>query len=113
MSDEKKNNYQDLEDAINYGVERDKLSIPRITFWSVFGIAVFIVLVVGVSSLYHSNKFIFQESISTQYDFNEINKLRAASQERLNSAGILDEEEGVYHIPIEEAFNIYLNETEN
>lgn len=110
---EKNNTDHELNDSIDYGVMKDNLNNGRIIFWSLLGIVVLVVMILGVNSLYHYNKFLVMESSSTQQEFREIQKLRNVANDRLNSAGVVDLENNKFHIPIEEAISIYLNETEN
>lgn len=110
---EKEQYDNEYDDSIEYGVMRDKLDNGRFVFWSLLGIGILVVMILAVSSLYHYNKFLVQESSATQQEFREIKMLKDRANHQLNTAGVKDAENDVYHIPIEDAISIYLNETEN
>ncbi len=112
MSEKPENNYSEFDDSVDYGVMRDKLNLNKITFWSVFTIIVVVVMIVGVSSYYSFNKFQALQSAAISSEFREISNLRSTANERLNSSGVLESNEERFHIPIEDAISIYLNEAE-
>ena len=103
----------ELNESIDYGVMRDKLDNSKFVFWSVLGIVILVITVIGVNSLYHYNKFLVQEKMSTAQEFREIKTIKDNAATRLNTAGVVDAENNIYHIPIEDAISLYLNEVEN
>ncbi|MEX0686642.1 MAG: hypothetical protein WD267_13535 [Balneolales bacterium] len=104
--------FTEFDEAADYGVMYDKLNVKNITFWTLMGLGVLIVVIVGVIALYNFNKFQFQEAASMQSEFRDYAQVRADRQVHLDSAGIIDEEAGVYHIPIDSAMDLIINESE-
>lgn len=98
------------EEYLSYGVMHDKHNIKNLTFWSVLGIVIFGVLLVGIFYMYHSNKLIFTEEASVRSEHQEVARMKQQAQERLTSFGVIDEEEGIYHIPIDSAITLYIDE---
>ena len=91
--------------AVSYGDEEEGLSYAPLIKWSVIGIATVVVLVVGLiffSQFSFTNALRTVSESSTHY---EIVKLNEEAEATLNSFGVVDLEEGVYHIPIDEAIN--------
>lgn len=101
---------ESLESDIDHGVKSDSVYMRRVLFWVIFGIIVFVVVLYGVYQMYVTNKFFFQERAGTAVEFREVNELNRQAQQQLQSAGELDGEEGIYHIPIDSAINIYVRE---
>ncbi len=98
------------ESDVSYGVMHDTLNIKNLTFWSVLGIVIFGILLVGAFFMYHSNKMTFTEEASVRSEHRYVQQKKQSSQERLNSFGVVDEEQGIYHIPIDSAITLYLDE---
>lgn len=92
--------------SIEHGVMEDKPNYKRLVFWSLFGIVIFVVFLISLMGMYDYNNFMFSQQVSEQSTFTQINELRAEDQERLSSFGVVDEEQGVYHIPIDSAIKI-------
>lgn len=102
------NQYNISESDLEIRAMDDKLNIKRITFWAVLGIVIFAVLLGGVYFLYNYNKFVTTQEASMGSEHEQITRMKQESQEHLNSFGVIDEEEGRYHIPVDSAMTIYL-----
>lgn len=98
------------ESDLSYGVMHDTHNIKNLTFWSVLGIVIFGVLLVGVFFMFQSNKMLFTEEASVRSEHQHVNRMKQQAEERLNSFGVIDEEQGIYHIPIDSAITLYLDE---
>ncbi len=89
--------------AVTHGVNDDTMDYGKIFFWSGLGIVAVIVFVVA---LMFFAQFSFTNALrnaSESSTYMEITKLRADQNEQLNSFGVVDLEDGVYHIPIDDA----------
>ena len=89
--------------AVNHGVNDDTIDYGKLFFWSGIGIVTVIVFVVALMyfAQFSFNNALMNASVSSTYM--EITKLKADQNEQLNSFGVVDLEDGVYHIPIDEA----------
>ncbi|MEX0772880.1 MAG: hypothetical protein WEB89_08700 [Balneolales bacterium] len=101
-----------FDEAVSYGAMYDKLNIKNIVFWTVLGISVLLIVVMGVISLYKYNKFRFQESASIESEFPNYQRMRVAEDVQLNTYGVVDEESGIYHIPVDSAMTLIINDNE-
>ncbi|MEX0928744.1 MAG: hypothetical protein WD266_06815 [Balneolales bacterium] len=101
-----------FDEAADHGAMYDKLNIRNISFWTVLGLSVLVVVISGVIALYNYNKFRFQESASIQSEFAEFQEIRVNNLARLNTHGIVDQQEGIYHISIDSAITLMLEENE-
>jgi hypothetical protein len=103
----------DFNEALNMGVMPDKLNLKYITFWSVIGIATVIILIVIAAELF--SYFYFKRSfdVSVASEYAQITRLKTQASERLGSFGVIDDEAGKYHIPIDSAFTLILDEYNN
>jgi hypothetical protein len=101
---------KDFAEALGQGVMPDKLNLKYITFWSVIGVITVIVLIVIAAELfsYFYFKRSFEASVASEYA--EITRLRTQAADRLGSFGVIDDEAGKYHIPVDSAFTLIIDE---
>lgn len=104
---------KDFTDAVNQGVMPDKLNLKYITFWSIIGVASVIILIVIAAELF--SYFYFKRSfdVSVASEYAEITRLKSQASDRLGSFGVIDDEAGKYHIPVDSAFTLILDEYSN
>ncbi len=91
--------------AVSHGVNDDAMDFGKLFFWSGLGIVTVIVFVVGLIFFAQFSFFNAQKTVSENSSYLEITEMRATQNEQLNSFGVVDLEDGVYHIPIDEAIN--------
>lgn len=104
--------FTEFDEAASYGAMYDKLNIKNITFWSLLGIGVLLIVVFGVIALFNFNKFQFQETVSIRSEFPDFQRMQVAQNARLHTYGIIDEEAGIYHIPVDSAITLIIHENE-
>ena len=114
MAEEKETppKYTEFDESADYGVMYDKINVKSLAFWTLMGIGILVIVVMGVIALYNYNKFQFQESLSVQSEFQDFERFRANQQAHLNTYGVIDEEAEIYHIPIDSAMDLIVNESE-
>lgn len=91
--------------AVTHGVNDDDMDYGTLFFWSGLGIVTVIVFVVGLIFFAQFSFLNAQRTVSENSSYTEITEMRASQTEQLNSFGVVDLEDGVYHIPIDEAIN--------
>lgn len=91
--------------AVNHGVNDDNMEYGKLFFWSGLGIVTVVVFVVALMFFAQFSFLNAQRNASASSTYLEITKLKADQNEQLNSFGVVDLEDGVYHIPIDEAIN--------
>ncbi len=96
---------QKVADSISYGVMQDKLNYKRLVFWSVLGMALVVIFVVALFQMFEYNEAVTRDRVSESSEYYQINQLNKEAEERLNNFGVIDAEEGIYHIPIDSAIN--------
>ncbi len=92
-------------DSVFHGVMLDQLNIKRLVFWSVFGIVLVLIFVIGLFEMYQYNVQVTQERVSAESEYYQANQLKREAQEELESFGVVNPEEGIYRIPIDSAIN--------
>lgn len=99
-----------LQDAIDGGVMEDKISVKRITVWTVVLTIIVIVLCAIAFNLYKYFKFEqqFQQAINTEY--RELNTLRQNAFTKLETKDVVDEEAGFFRIPIDSAMTLIVRD---
>lgn len=97
---------EETTDSVNNGVMSDEFNYGKLT--GAFGaiIAVTLFLIILMVNMYGYYKFQSVEQAALQTEYTQVSTLRAVENERLYNVGIIDEQKGVYHIPIEDAINL-------
>lgn len=91
--------------SVAHGVNDDNLNYKRLTFWSLFGTAIVVVMVIGLVEFSQFAIYQAQEQVNNQTVSFDITRLQAEQNETLNSFGVVDLENGVYRIPIDSAIS--------
>lgn len=87
---------------IRFGMTRDILDIRKVGFWTFFGSGFVLLLVVGIMSIYSvATTDTIQRVYAESGDNYDVSQLKMQQAEHLNSFGVLDTDEGVYHVPID------------
>lgn len=89
--------------SVEQGLQPDSMDYKKIFFWNVMGIITVIVLIIFAVEFQQHSTMEFQRSVANNAEYIDISNLRNAQTEKLNSFGLNDAENGVYHIPIEVA----------
>lgn len=97
-------------ESVNYGANFDKLNYRRLIFWSIFGIAVILIIIQSIMFIHDYTQSSATILRSEQSQFYEIDEMKLNEQETLNSFGIVDPEAGIYRIPIDSAITQIANE---
>ncbi len=94
--------------SIEKGVTDDVLNIKALTFWSIITVIYMIVMVYGGYQIYTYWGFKSKMDLAINAEYKELNSKISADQEHLNTFGIVNADSGVYRIPIENAFDLYV-----
>lgn len=94
-----------LSAAVAHGVNDDNLNYNKLFFWTTFGTALVIVIIVGLIEFAEASWFNAQQKASVNSEYSKIKELKAKDTETLNSYGVVDLETGTYRIPIDQAIN--------
>lgn len=101
---------EDFIASVNYGANFDNLNYRRLTFWSIFGIAVIVIFVQSIIFIHEYTQSSAVQLRSEQSQFYNIEEIKKNDQETLNSFGIVNAEDGIYRIPIDSAITQIANE---
>lgn len=86
-----------------FGATPDKLNYKRLFFWTSFGTVVILIFIISIYNVYEYTYQGMGQQSSESSQYYNVNELRENNQERLNSFGVVDLEEGIYRIPIDSA----------
>ncbi|MCR9132566.1 MAG: hypothetical protein NXI08_08330 [bacterium] len=89
--------------AVSYGAEEEGLDMSAIYKWSAIGVVAVVVFIAALIPFAQYALDNAKENVNVTSSYYEIERLTEQGNERLNSYGVI--EEGVYHIPIDEAIN--------
>lgn len=93
----------DFAESVSFGANTDKLNLKRIFFWISSGVILVFFIIVWLIQFSQNIYFKAQTRASINSEYSDINELKAAEEEKLNSFGVIDLESGTYRIPINEA----------
>lgn len=94
-----------ISEALQYGAMKDEHNYKRLIFWCVFGVLLVVLFIESLRQMYGVSFQWTLDQKAEQSEFYNINELRGDALERLNSFGVIDQEEGIYRIPIDSAIN--------
>lgn len=96
----------------DYGATYDNLNYKTLFYWSTFGTTIIVLFVLAIFFVFVYTFQGFEQDTSDRSQYFDINELQRIEQTRLNSFGVIDPEEGVYHIPIDSAITRLAQDTE-
>jgi len=97
--------------SVEYGVSFDTPDYKKIVFWTTFGSAVVLLIIVSVFYVHSYTTSNVADITSQESQFYNIQELQQQDTEILNSYGVVDPEEGIYRIPIDSAITEIVNES--
>jgi hypothetical protein len=97
---------EDFAQNVEYGAAFDKLNYRRLTFWSVFGTAVILIMILAIMAIHDYTVSGAEQARSAESMFYDIEELKQRDAARLSSFGVVDPDEGIYRIPIDSAITI-------
>jgi hypothetical protein len=98
--------------TLEYGASFDMPNYKRIVFWSAFGSAVVLLIIVSIFYVHNYTASSAADVSAQTSQFYEIEQMKERDQATLNSFGVVDPEEGIYRIPIDRAISSIVNEQE-
>ncbi len=97
--------------SVENGVSLDTPDYRKIVFWSTFGSAVILLIIVSVFYVHSYTMSNISDRTSEESQFYNIQEIQQREAETLNSYGVVDPEEGIYRIPIDSAITEIVNES--
>lgn len=85
------------------GVTPDKLNYGRLTFWSVFGSAVILLMILSIYFVYEYSFQSIDQQRSSESIYYDIRDLQERDRVKLDSFGVVSLDDGIYHMPIDSA----------
>ncbi len=97
--------------SVEYGAAFDQPDYKKIVFWSAFGSAVVLLIIVSIFYVHSYSTSTVYDRTSEESQFYDIQQIQQSDMETLNSFGVVDPEEGIYRIPIDRAISEIVNES--
>jgi transposase-like protein len=104
---------EDFAESVEFGAVPDRLNYPRLTFWSIFGTVVIVMMVLAIMAIYEYTSTSAQQARSAESEFYELRELQQRDQSTLDSFGVVDPEQGIYRIPIDSAITIIAQDSDD
>lgn len=104
---------QDYIDAIEKGVTPDNLNLKRLIFWLLSGLSVLVISAVIAANLFQYDSFSIRNQTSVESTQYQVTAKRKHVKQVLDSYGIINEQKGIYRIPIDSAMKYYVEENQN
>jgi hypothetical protein len=105
---DKENNY-----SLNYGVTPDKLNNKKLFGLFLAGIILVVVLVYISMTLFNYYAFTSSQAAAESAVFYEIEDLKAQDKQLLTTFGVIDEESGLFRVPVDTAITLILEDYTN
>ena len=96
----------------DYGATFDNLDYKTLFYWSIFGTSIIVLFVVAIFFIFVYTFQGMDRETSERSLYYDINELQEQEHMRLNSFGVVDLEEGIYHIPIDSAISQIAEDSE-
>jgi len=96
----------------DYGATFDNLDYKTLFYWSTFGTVIIGLFVVAIFFIFVYTFQGMDRETSERSLYYNINELQERDHMRLNSFGVVDLEEGIYHIPIDSAISQIAEDSE-
>lgn len=95
--------------SVDQGVMSDEIGMSRVVFWTVATSVLVVILIAIAYNLYKFYKFDkeFQQAVNVEY--RELNEHRAQNINLLNELEVIDEEQGIFRIPVDSAKTLLIN----
>ena len=92
------------------GYEKKDVSVSAIVLGAVFTVLliVFFVVILDGYFFFNKEKYIYENVLNIKST--ELQEIRKAEEQMLTNYSLLDEDKGIYQIPIEEAMGIIVKE---
>jgi hypothetical protein len=92
------------------GYEKWDFSTKKVLFWGIAGIVIVVIILVALVEYFILVKEDYYHQMVEKPRSEELMQLREREDEALNSYKLLDEEKGVYRIPIQRAMELVVKE---
>lgn len=104
------NDNQDFSDSVSHGVTPDTLDYGKLFALVFAGVMLVVVLVFIAITMF--NYFTFQSSQNAAVNavFYELEELRAKHELELTTFGVVDEQAGIFRVPVDSAITLIVNE---
>lgn len=96
---------EELASGVSHGVMSDNLNYGKLIFWSTVGTSLVVIFVVGIVFFSQYSLFEAQKEASLRVTYSDFSDLRAEQEQKLNTFGVVDLEDGIYRIPIDSAIS--------
>lgn len=97
-------------DSLGMGAMLDHHNYKRLIFWSVLGMVLFVIFVQALYELYQYDTQLIREEVAASSEYYQVRQLEDEALRQLESFGVVDPEEGIYHIPIDSAMERMVRE---
>lgn len=104
---------QDYIDAIEHGVTPDNLNLKRLIFWLLSGLSILVISAIIAAKLYQYDSFDIRNHTSVESTQYLVTAKRRHVHQVLSTYGIINEQKGIYRIPIDSAMKYYVEENQN
>lgn len=94
-------NNQDIQQSVLQGVMSDDLNYRRLVSWSVIGVIIITIFAQMLIESYEVGIGKMPEQIAGEQAFYKVTHKKNQATKELNSFGVVDEEKGIYRVPVD------------
>jgi hypothetical protein len=99
-----------LENNSNPGYEKRDVNVKKLVLWGIVGIVIVVISLVALTEYFLITKEDYYYRAIEKPRSRELMELRERETEELNSYELIDEEKGIYRIPIKRAMELIVEE---
>jgi beta-lactamase regulating signal transducer with metallopeptidase domain len=99
-----------LENNSNPGYEKRDVNVKKLVLWGIVGIVIVVISLVAIREYFLITKEDYYYRAVEKPRSRELMELRERETKELNSYELLDEEKGIYRIPIKRAMELIVEE---
>lgn len=98
------------ENNSNPGYEKRDVNVKKLVLWGIVGVVIVVISLVAITEYFLITKEDYYYRAVEKPRSRELIELRERETEELNSYELLDEEKGIYRIPINKAMELVVEE---
>jgi beta-lactamase regulating signal transducer with metallopeptidase domain len=102
-----------LENNSNPGYEKRDVNVKKLVLWGIVGVVIVVISLVAIREYFLITKEDYYYRAVEKPRSRELMELRERETKELNSYELLDEEKGIYRIPIKRAMELIVEENQN
>jgi hypothetical protein len=104
---------ENQDNHINSGYEKRDVNVKKLVLWGIVGVVIIVISLVAITEYFLITKEDYYYQAVEKPRSQELMELRERETQELSGYQLLDEEKGIYRIPIKRAMELMVEEESN